>query len=106
MAQGRRMKSACQKSQHVLVIPGGLLATSADADPGCSVTDAAVILAERDIQDPMETVFPEQDHQRARVLQPKDERLFMRRPCSSAEKCATSFSTDIAILPSLMKREP
>jgi hypothetical protein len=53
------MKSACQKSQHVLVIPGGLLATSADADPECSVTDAAVILAERDIQDPMETVFPE-----------------------------------------------
>ena len=68
--QGRRMKSACQKSQHVFVIPGGLLATSADADSGCSATsyevdgdfaqdgqvascrsipDAAVILAERDI---------------------------------------------------------
>jgi hypothetical protein len=72
------MKSANQKSQHVLVIPGGLLATSADADSGCSATsyevdgdfaqdgqiascrsipDAAVILAERDIQDPMEPIF-------------------------------------------------
>ena len=65
------MKSARQKSQHVLVIPGGLLAPSADADSGCSVTthgvdrdlaqdgqiargnpvpDAAVILTECDIQ--------------------------------------------------------
>ena len=70
------MKSARQKSQHVLVIPGGLLAPSADAVSGCSVTtyevdrdlgqdgqiargnpvpDAAVILTECDIQ--METVF-------------------------------------------------
>jgi hypothetical protein len=72
------MKSANQKRQHVLVIPGGLLATSADADSGCSIAinevngdlaqnsqvascraipDAAVILAERDIQDPMEPIF-------------------------------------------------
>ena len=35
--QGRRMKSAGQKSEHVLVIPGGLLATRPHADPGCSV---------------------------------------------------------------------
>src|SRR3954451_24273210 len=35
--QGRRMKSACQKRHHVLVIPGGLLATRPHADPGCSV---------------------------------------------------------------------
>jgi hypothetical protein len=33
-SQGRRMKSAHQKRQHVLVIPGGLLATSVHADPG------------------------------------------------------------------------
>jgi hypothetical protein len=32
--QGRRMKSARQKSQHALVIPGSLLATSVHADPG------------------------------------------------------------------------
>jgi len=72
------MKSARQKSQHVLVIPGGLLGPSVDADSGCSVTtyevdrdlvqdgqiargnpvpDAAVILTECDIQDPMATVF-------------------------------------------------
>ena len=72
------MKSANQKRQHVLVIPGGLLATSADADSGCSATsyevdgdfaqdgqvascrsipDAAVILAERDIQDSMKPIF-------------------------------------------------
>jgi hypothetical protein len=31
--QGRRMKSASQKSEHVLVIPGGLLATRPHADP-------------------------------------------------------------------------
>ena len=72
------MKSANQKRQHVLVIPGGLLATGPHADPGGSVPahevdgdfaqdgqiascrsipDAAVILAERDIQDPMEPIF-------------------------------------------------
>ena len=34
--QGRRMKSARQKRQHVLIIPGGLLATGPHADPGCS----------------------------------------------------------------------
>jgi hypothetical protein len=28
------------------------------------------------------------------------------RGSSSAEKCSTSFSTDIAILPLLIKREP
>jgi phospholipase/lecithinase/hemolysin len=32
--QGRCMKSAHQKRQHVLVIPGSLLATSVHADPG------------------------------------------------------------------------
>jgi hypothetical protein len=69
------MKSSSQKRQHVLIIPGSLLATSAHAGPGCSiatyevdcdlaqdgqvargnpVTDAAVILTERDIQNPME----------------------------------------------------
>jgi hypothetical protein len=31
------MKSAGQKSEHVLVISGGLLATRPHADPGCSV---------------------------------------------------------------------
>jgi hypothetical protein len=72
------MNSAGQKSEHVLVIPGGLLATRPHADPGCSapahevdgdlaqdgqiagrrlVPDAAVILLERDIQHPMERVF-------------------------------------------------
>ena len=35
------MKSARQKSQHVLVIPGGLLAPSADADSGCSIATRA-----------------------------------------------------------------
>src|SRR5688500_13925771 len=68
--QGRRMKSASQKSEHVIIVPGGLLATRPHADPGCSVPphevdgdlaqdgqiascraipDAAVILAEGDI---------------------------------------------------------
>src|SRR4051794_27189072 len=72
------MKSAGQKSEHVLVIPGGLLATGPHADPGGSVTahevdgdfaldgqiagrrpvpDAAVVLPERDIEDPMEPIF-------------------------------------------------
>src|SRR3954463_12623400 len=76
--QGRRMKSSSQKSEHVLVIPGGLLATRPHADPGCSVPahevdgdlaqdgqiascrsvpDAAVILPEGDIQHPMEPIF-------------------------------------------------
>src|SRR3954470_17183666 len=76
--QGRRMKSSSQKSEHVLVIPGGLLATGPHADPGCSVPahevdgdlaqdsqvagrrpipNAAVILPEGDIQHPMEPVF-------------------------------------------------
>ena len=64
------MKSASQKSEHVIIVPGGLLATRPHADPGCSVPphevdgdlaqdgqvascraipDAAVILTERDI---------------------------------------------------------
>ena len=72
------MKSSSQKSEHVLVIPGGLLATRPHADPGCSVAthevdgdlaqdgqvascrsipDAAVVLPERDIEDPMEPIF-------------------------------------------------
>jgi hypothetical protein len=72
------MKSASQKSEHVIIVPGGLLATGPHADPGCSVPshevdgdlaqngqvascraipDAAVILAEGDIQDPMEPIF-------------------------------------------------
>jgi phage terminase small subunit len=76
--QGRRMKSSIQKSEHVIIVPGGLLATGPHADPGCSVPahevngdlaqdgqvagrrpipDAAVILAEGDIQDPMEPIF-------------------------------------------------
>src|SRR3954463_4974830 len=78
LRQGRRMKSAGQKSEHVLVIPGGLLATGPHADPGGSVPphevdgdfaqdgqiagrgpapDAAVVLPERDIEDPMEPIF-------------------------------------------------
>src|SRR3954451_1807676 len=78
MGQGRRMKSASQKSEHVIIVPGGLLATRPHADPGCSVPphevdgdlaqdgqvascraipDAAVILAEGDIEDPMEPIF-------------------------------------------------
>jgi aerobic C4-dicarboxylate transport protein len=76
--QGRRMKSSSQKREHILIVPGGLLATGPHADPGCSVLahevdgdlaqdgqiascrsipDAAVILPERDIQDPMEPIF-------------------------------------------------
>src|SRR4051794_24096321 len=72
------MKSASQKSEHVIIVPGGLLATRPHADPGCSVPphevdgdlaqdgqvascraipDAAVILAEGDIEDPMEPIF-------------------------------------------------
>src|SRR4051794_5743353 len=72
------MKSSGQWRQHVLIIPGGLLATRPHADLGCSaVTDevdgdlaqdcqvascrpiphAAVILTEGDIQDPMEPIF-------------------------------------------------
>src|SRR3954469_3690456 len=31
------MKSSSQKREHVIIVPGGLLATSADADAGCSV---------------------------------------------------------------------
>src|SRR4051794_34765940 len=78
LSQGRRMKSASQKSEHVIIVPGGLLATRPHADPGCSVPphevdgdlaqdgqvascraipDAAVILAEGDIEDPMEPIF-------------------------------------------------
>ncbi len=72
------MKSARQKRQHIFIIPGGLLAAAPHADPGCSATtyevdgdlaqdgqvascrpipDAAVILPEGDIQDPMEPIF-------------------------------------------------
>jgi hypothetical protein len=72
------MKSAIQKSEHVLIIPGGLLAPRSHADPGCSVPahevdgdlaqdgqvascraipDAAVILPEGDIENPMEPIF-------------------------------------------------
>ncbi|MCD6072581.1 MAG: hypothetical protein K0S42_3097 [Microvirga sp.] len=72
------MKSASQKSEHVIIVPGGLLATCPHADPGCSaaaheiecdlaqdgqvascrsIPDAAVILAEGDIQNPMEPIF-------------------------------------------------
>src|SRR3954452_20114829 len=72
------MKSASQKSEHVIIVPGGLLATRPHADPGCSVPphevdgdlaqdgqvascralpDAAVILAEGAIEDPMEPIF-------------------------------------------------
>ena len=36
--QGRRMKSARQKRQHIFIIPGGLLAAAPHADPGCSAT--------------------------------------------------------------------
>jgi hypothetical protein len=76
--QGRRMKSSSQKREHVIIVPGGLLATRPHADPGCSfpphevngdlaqngqvascraIPDAAVILAEGDIQNPMEPIF-------------------------------------------------
>ena len=76
--QGRRMKSAIQKRQHVLIIPGGLLAPRSHADPGFSVPphevdgdltqdgqvascraipDAAVILPEGDIEHPMQRVL-------------------------------------------------
>ena len=72
------MKSSSQKSEHVIIVPGGLLAPGPHADPGCSVPphevngdlaqngqvascraipDAAVILAEGDIQNPMEPIF-------------------------------------------------
>src|SRR3954469_13678594 len=72
------MKSSSQQSEHVLIVPGGLLATGPHADPGCSATahevdgdfaqngqiagrrpvpDAAVVLPERDIEDPMEPIF-------------------------------------------------
>jgi Phosphatidylethanolamine-binding protein len=76
--QGRRMKSSSQKREHVIIVPGGLLAPRPHTDPGCSVPahevngdlaqngqvascraipDAAVILAEGDIQHPMEPIF-------------------------------------------------
>jgi hypothetical protein len=72
------MKSSNQKREHIIIVPGSLLATGSHADSGCSVPphevdgdlaqdgqiagcrpipDAAVILAERDIQDPMEPIF-------------------------------------------------
>ncbi len=72
------MKSASQKREHVIIVPGSLLATSPHADPGypiatnevdgdlaqvgqiasCrSIPDTAVILAKRDIQDPMKSIF-------------------------------------------------
>jgi hypothetical protein len=40
--QGRHMKSARQKSQHALVIPGSLLATSVHADPGVRLRSQAL----------------------------------------------------------------
>src|SRR5215210_4989795 len=76
--QGRRMISSSQQRQHVLIIPGSLLATRPHADLGCSavtyevdgdlaqesqvasgrpIPDAAVILTEGDIQDPMEPIL-------------------------------------------------
>src|SRR3954469_19475262 len=78
MCQGRRMKLSSQERQHVLIIPGSLLATRPHADLGCSavtdevdgdlaqesqvasgrpIPDAAVILTEGDIQDPMEPIL-------------------------------------------------
>jgi len=69
--QGRRMKSSSQKNEHIIIVPGSLLATGADANSGCSVAtnevdgnfaqdgqiagcrpvpDAAVVLVEGDIQ--------------------------------------------------------
>src|SRR3954469_2276732 len=78
MCQGRRMKLSSQERQHVLIIPGSLLATCRHADLGCSavadevdghlaqdsqvascrpIPHAAVILTEGDIQDPMEPIF-------------------------------------------------
>src|SRR5690242_16189964 len=68
--QGRRMKSSSQKREHIIIVPGSLLATGPHADPGGAVTahevdgdlaqdgqvacgsqvpDTAVILTERDI---------------------------------------------------------
>ena len=32
--QGRRMKSSNQKREHIIIVPGGLLATGPHADPG------------------------------------------------------------------------
>jgi len=81
------MKSASQKREHVIIVPGGLLAPRPHADPGCSIPphevngdlaqngqvarcraipNAAVILAKGDIQDPMEPVVsrPEGFHLR------------------------------------------
>src|SRR3954463_2130938 len=76
--QGRRMKSSSQKREHIILVPGGLLATGPHTDPGCSaatyevdgdlaqngqvascraIPDAAVIFAEGDIQNPMEPIF-------------------------------------------------
>src|SRR5215210_9384296 len=72
------MNSSSQERQHVLIIPGSLLATRPHADLGCSavtdevdgelaqdsqvarsrpIPDAAVILTEGDIQDPMEPIL-------------------------------------------------
>src|SRR5687767_15478849 len=74
--QGRRMKLSSQKREHIIIVPGGLLAPGPHADPGCSVPahevdgdlvqdgqvasrraipDAA--LPEGDIEHPMEPVF-------------------------------------------------
>ena len=79
--QGRRMKLSSQKREHIIIVPGGLLAPRPHADPGCSVPahevdgdlaqdgqvasrrpipDAAVILPERDVQDPVEAIFIDQ----------------------------------------------
>src|SRR3954467_12935605 len=72
------MKSSSQERQHVLIIPGSLLATRPHTDLGCSavtdavdgdlaqdsqvarsrpIPDAAVIFPEGDIQDPMEPIL-------------------------------------------------
>jgi|tagenome__1003787_1003787.scaffolds.fasta_scaffold15680850_1 hypothetical protein len=72
------MHEISQKREHVIIVPSGLLAPRPHADPGCSVPphevngdlaqngqvascraipNAAVILVEGDIQNPMEPVF-------------------------------------------------
>jgi hypothetical protein len=35
--QGRRMKSSNQEREHIIIVPGSLLAPGPHADPGCPI---------------------------------------------------------------------
>src|SRR4051794_36768764 len=70
--QGSRMSAADDELEHVIVVPGGLLAPAAQAGPaaailgdevegevarGGAVPHPAVVLAEGDVQDPVQRVL-------------------------------------------------